>query len=513
MAYKPLVIIKNLTISYLDKTLFEKLSFGVGRGEIIALVGANGCGKTTLLDFIRDKITAPEDFLERHELQIKGELVAAGGLAIGYLPQRLMDDFLSGRTTINAGLLEQLRASFELEDIENEKVKLSDGQRQKRAIVKVMAANADCLLFDEPTNYLDIAGITAFEDSLELLKSRGRGIVLVSHDRTLINNLADRTIYFTPNGIFQTEGGYSEAWSLAESEYEARAKKAGIIGDKIARLQSEMRQRMGWAAEKEKSKIGAGKEKPHIAKISAKMAARAKAAQSKAEKEQEKLQKTKPFVPKKLALHFPDYTVRHRDVFSLQNVTFSYPVNFELPRPPLLEDITIAASTRDKFCLMGANGAGKTTLFKIILREYKPQKGSCRSSDSANIKLLPQGLAGFFDRPTLLDNFTDTGCDETTVRRQLGSVLLRGDKVTEPVGNFSQGELMRAAIVKCILLKAEFLLLDEPTSHLDIESVQVLERMLDGFPGGFLIISHDRSFVENIADRLYMLEAGRLRLV
>lgn len=101
----------------------------------------------------------------------------------------------------------------------------------------------------------------------------------------------------------------------------------------------------------------------------------------------------------------------------------------------------------------------------------------------------------------------------TVVRQYLGAALIRKDKVTEPIDQFSHGELMRSAIVKCILSKAEFLFLDEPTTHLDIESIEVLEHLLQNFNGGFLLISHDRSFVSNVADKLYMLEDGRLRLV
>ena len=131
-------------------------------------------------------------------------------------------------------------------------------------------------------------------------------------------------------------------------------------------------------------------------------------------------------------------------------------------------------------------------------------------NESVPTTYLPQGLQGFFSRPTLLDNFSDCECDASTVRRHLGAALIRRDKVHQPLDKFSNGELMRAAIVRAILTRSEFLYLDEPTSHLDIESITVLEQMLAAFPGGFLLVSHDRTFVENVADRLLLLDHGRL---
>ncbi len=251
----------------------------------------------------------------------------------------------------------------------------------------------------------------------------------------------------------------------------------------------------------------------HIRRLAAKLANKAQAASRKAQNEIGRLKETKPFVPKKLMLRLPEYEVRNREVFSLHEVFLSYREGKPDESPCLLEAIDLAATTSDKLCLMGTNGAGKSTLLALIMGRLKPLKGTRRINDAVKLRHLPQGLAGFFDQSTLLENFRNTGCDETTVRYHLGAALLRGEKVNEPVANFSYGELVRAAIVKCVLQKAEFLLLDEPTSHLDIESIEVLEQLLMNFPGGFVIISHDRAFVENVSNKLYALDEGRLRLV
>ena len=132
---------------------------------------------------------------------------------------------------------------------------------------------------------------------------------------------------------------------------------------------------------------------------------------------------------------------------------------------------------------MGTNGTGKSTITKLITGELDLFEGKRYINKNVHYHYLPQGLNGFFRESTLLDNFTSLELHQTAVRQHLGGVLIQGDKVTEPIKNFSLGELMRAAIIKCILEKAEFLLLDEPTSHLDIESVEILEQLLQNFPG------------------------------
>jgi len=466
-----------------DRVLYSDLSFSVGRGETIALVGGNGSGKSTLFNLILASPGNPAPRPVDFEVVVRGSFMISPDITLACLPQTLPVE--TGKT-------------------------LSEGERQKLAIAGLLEKDAELFLFDEPTNFLDIAGIVAFEDAVNDLTRRNKGVLIVSHDRSLINNLADRTIYLTPHGVYQTKGGYASAQSLAGSSFEAKQSEAKNIKIKIGRLQEEARRRMNWASQKEKSKRGAGMDKPYIAKMAAKMAARAKAAQKLAEKEIAKLRAAKPFVPKPVVLRLPQYEVRHRTVFSLENVSFAYE---GVTNGEILREISLAASTGERICLMGANGTGKSTLLKVITGELEASTGRVRHNESVKLRYLPQGLHGFFAGPTLLDDFADVAVDEATVRTQLGGVMIRGDKATQAIETLSPGELARAALVKCMLQGAEFLLFDEPTSHLDIESVEVLERALREFPGGYLVVSHDRAFVERVADQLYVLDEGRLKVV
>jgi len=512
MSRKTLLNIKDLSVSFVNTTVLRDFSLSVMRGEIVAVVGANGCGKSTTLDVVQAQHTNDQRFFEKNLTHVRGIIDFAPHIEISYLPQDLRRDWSDKAPATEdyslAGIEARLKRAFGLDAMDRPAAELSDGQLQKLAIVRTLTAPADLYLLDEPTNYLDIDGLTALEDTLIELRRRDRGVVIVTHDRALTDQVADRTVFITVNGLYQCRGGFSAAWSLTTSDFAARRKQAQDIKRRIGKLQRDVRRRFAWSAAKEKSKIGAGRAKPTIARQAKKMAARAQAVRKRVDREITDLERKKPFIPKALKLAFPEYEIRNREVFHLRDLRFSYSDTGR----PLLDNITLAASTSDKLCLMGANGAGKSTLFKLILGELEPHDGERYLHPAVRVKYLPQGLSGFFTHERLLDNLLECG-HETTVRQYLGAALLRRDKVTEPIEKFSQGELIRAAIVKCILDRAEFLLLDEPTSHLDIESIEVLESLLGAFCGGFLMISHDRTFVENASDKLYLLEEGRLRLV
>ena len=518
MSRRMLVNIKNVSISFQDNLLFKDLSFSVHKGELLAIIGANGCGKSTILNLLHSHVTDDRSRFEGVDISFAGSILFPPGTDLIHLPQLLRTGegaqfSVDGLSPDKAALEKKLSGEFAVRARTDSDSVLSDGELQKRAIIRTLLEDRDLYLLDEPTNYLDIAGITAFEAYVHQLKRRGKGVILVTHDRTLTDNLADRTILITKSSIYHTIGGATDAWSIKIADFESRSKRAKDIKKKIRQMQDDARAKAGWAAQKEKQIIGSKKEKGHISRLSAKMAKRSKVVEQRAEKEIEKLKQTKPFVPLEIRLHYPEYRIRNREAFSLKDVCFRYEDSSDRRRKYLLRDITLSATTREKTCLMGTNGSGKSTIIKLARENLVPMKGTCRVNRGVKTAYVPQGLSGFFRRKVLLDNFSDCGCDQTTIRKYLGAVLIRKGKPLDPIDRFSYGELMRAAIVKCILMRAEFLFLDEPTSHLDIESIEVLEQLLQNFAGGFLLISHDRSFVGNVAEKLYALDRGRLILM
>jgi ATP-binding cassette subfamily F protein 3 len=516
MSDRMLVGIKNLSLSFLHKPLFQNLNVSIERGRLIVLIGANGCGKSALLHLLASRAGVGNVREIEEDLQISGDITLAPNLQLSLLPQDLSEIRSGSKSFVSLtgklfGRGARLRERFALVDDEWES--LSDGERQKGAIIHTLLTDADIYLLDEPTNYLDIDGITAFEQEITALKEKGRGIIMVTHDRTLADNLADRTILIGHDGIFYTKGGASAAWSIKSDSVISRLKQSKDIKKKIRQLQKDIVAKRGWAASKERQIIGGGAAKGHISKLSKKMAKRAKVAERRAEKEIEKLERAKPFIPKRVNLAFPKYEIRNRQVFSLRGVSFSYDPQPKSSAGALLSEITIGAGTRDKICLMGPNGSGKTTILKLAQGLLVPVSGSAQINRNVRAAHVPQGLKNFYRHDTFIENFRKTGHDKTTIRRFLGGALIRKDKIHDSIEQFSYGELMRAAIVKCILSQAEFLFLDEPTTHLDIESIEILEHLLNDFQGGFLIISHDRSFVANVCDRLNLLEDGRIKIL
>ncbi len=518
MSRSTLVSIRNISISLSGHRLFEGLTLSVSRSESVAIVGANGCGKSTILNLLDSRLRGEDDLPWIADFRVSGSILLASGIDFVHLPQLIRSDRRQRLSSIGVSQAEgkaeaRLCRQFGVVSGQEPDAVFSDGELQKRAIISALLEDRDLYLFDEPTNYLDIDGITAFETHVQMLKQRGRGIILVTHDRTLTDNLADQTVLITEDGIYSTTGGATDAWSVRNVDFESRSRRAKDIKKKIRRLEEDARAKAEWAAKSERRKSGAKLAKPYFAKLSAKMAKRSKISEQKANREIEKLRKAKPYVPKKVSLRFPEYEIRNRTVFSLSNVSFRYEGDSLGDVPYLLRNAILSSTTKDKICLMGSNGSGKSTTIRLAMGQLIPSKGTCYCNAGVNTVHVPQGLAGFFNRELLLDNFGDCGYDQTTIRKYLGAALIRKDKACEPVGSFSYGELMRAAIVKCILMRAEFLFLDEPTSHLDIESIAVLEQMLIGFAGGFLLVSHDRSLVGNVAEKLYTLHDGRLLLV
>jgi ATP-binding cassette subfamily F protein 3 len=405
------------------------------------------------------------------------------------------------------GTTMRIAADFGMIDPERPLAQLSPGELQKAALARVICSDADLLLLDEPTNYLDIDGLAALEYHLDQQRRRGAGVLLVTHDRALTDTCADETVLLTRERSYRVPGGATLVWGAREDDLQSRTRQAGQIRRTIQKLQADVQRRTTWAYRKEQSKRGSGLERSFIAKRAAKMAKRAKVVEQFAEKERQRLLQIKPFVPKRVHLMLAARTVPNRRVFSLSGAAYSYAAG-----QPLLEDVSFGASTRDKICLMGSNGSGKSTLLRLVTGTLQPTAGTAERNDAVAVAEVAQDLDSFFRHTTLIENFVDCPIAETEIRRVLGAVQIRQDKVHEPVESFSRGELMRAAIAKCLLHRAEFLILDEPTSHLDIESIRVLEDVLGEFDGGFLIVSHDRVFVAAVAETLYVIENRTVRL-
>lgn len=511
--------VKDLNVSFGSNEVLKRISLDVNAGEAVIVAGANGSGKSTLLSCIASRIkpdsgsiTISSDagvaLLEQEALP--EDITAAGFLmssvpALAILYRRLAetlpgsDDYsqMLGAFTDAGGfrtLADFTRAAedfgFGERDLERSLDTFSPGERQMFSVIRLHASPARLVLMDEPLNHLDIAMRVHVEEFVLREKRRGRGFLIVTHDRVFADRVADRTVYIRRGEGITVKGGYSEMVSHLELDFESRQKRAHDIVRKIKKLEDEVRRRKAWADSKERTKTGSGPcDRGFISAQAARMAKRAKSAQKREEKHIGELKKTKPFVEKRITLSMDSYPVANRIVARASGISISFDGIL------VFGGVDLMLSTRDRVALIGPNGSGKTTLIRSLLGAQVPDRGNVHLSEHVRVFYLPQDIGKFFKREILLENLLCEGISETWVREQLGRALLRGDKVLEKVATMSRGELMRAAMVQAVIERAEFLFLDEPTNHLDIESLSVLDRLVEEFPGGMLFTSHDRYFI------------------
>ncbi|MFA6075759.1 MAG: ATP-binding cassette domain-containing protein [Negativicutes bacterium] len=495
----------GMTISAEDRELFSGLSFSLQRGECLAIAGANGCGKSSFAEYLyRQAAGMPH----RSGLTVNGTLIFAKNISVAWLPQSATteDDFIAGRDDYWQNLF--FDGQFEFGR------KPSEGQRQKLRIAATLRRNADFYIFDEPTNYLDFSGIAALDVAVDDLLAQGKSIVLISHDRSLIDNHADKTIYFTRNGIFSSAGGWSESFNLYQSTMEGKVREAATIKNKINQLKQDAERKKRWSERCESAKYGKGatdtnmRDRGAIGAQAARLMKRSLQQRKRIGEKIQELERCKPRPETVPNLSFPGYKVSNKTVSELRSVTFAYPDHAKL-----FDGLSCVLSTRDRVCFLGENGSGKSTLMKILTGHLMVDGGEARVSNAVNWFYIPQGLKSFWrDERSLLNNFIVAGINEAVVRRYLGAAGIWGEQVKKPLSAFSYGELMRAALVLCILSNAEFIFMDEPTSHLDVDTIMIMEKMLQEFSGGYALISHDQRFVENVADKLLFIKNAALEM-
>lgn len=529
-----MLTVKALQVNFGLQEVLHNISFGLNAGEVITITGANGAGKSTLLKCIAGLLTPSSGEIQRQKGVFIGYLAQATPTGNQTVMEFLLLDFpeihhnyqkmlfCSGDLEYANAIAEYMEVGgYELEakinrllvsfafteaDLQRELYSFSEGQKQLLSLLRLLLSQAQLLILDEPTNHLDISMCLYLEEVICQQKRKGRSFVVVSHDRTFVDRVSDRTLYIQRGNSILVHGGYSQILAHLEQDFHSRQQQAQEIQDKIKHLEQEARRKKVWSGRKEKEKIGA-LDKGYIGARAAKLAKRAKMVERRQQQMVEQLQAEKPFVEKRLNLSFADYTVTKRELLTAQNLTKQF-VN-----RTIFADISLELTTHDRIAIIGANGSGKTTLMRCLLGHLQPDKGEIHRNDFVKWLYLPQNIQDYFTSKILLDNLMGYGVEEPIVRQFLGAAKLRRDRVLQPIYTLSYGELMRAAIVSAILAKVEFLFLDEPTNHLDIESLEVLEQLLSNFPGGMLFISHDRQFIAKNAQTIFTVEESNLKRV
>jgi ATP-binding cassette subfamily F protein uup len=481
-----LINVERASVGYGTRTLLNGVSLGVDEGDAIGVVGRNGDGKTTLLQVLT--ATRPPD---------TGRVTHTSGLSVGYLHQA--DDFAADATIRDVivggradhiwaaeadtrSVVEHLLGNIGLD---SQVADLSGGERRRVALAAVLLAGHDVLVLDEPTNHLDVEVIGWLAGHLSQLRSKA--IVVVSHDRWFLDAVCTRMWEVHDGEVDAYEGGYA-AYVLARAERSRQA--AGTE----ARRRNLMRKELAWLRRGPPARTS----KPKF---------RIQAAND--------LIANEPEPRDSLALQRFATARLGKDVFDLHRVSL------ELGDRTILDKLDWSIGPGVRIGLVGVNGTGKTSVLKLLTGELTPTSGTIKRGKTLRIGYLSQALVELDGNVRVLDAVESAkritelaGGKEVSTATLLEDFGFTGDKLTTRVGDLSGGERRRFQFLRLLLDEPNVLLLDEPTNDLDIDTLNVLEDYLDVWPGTLILVTHDRYFLERVADVTYALPGeGRCEML
>ena len=547
-----LITVSNLTKSFGHRDIFSGLSFGVAKGERLAIVGANGVGKTTLL-----RILVGEDEAS------SGSIHRARGIHIGYLPQEadfdtqgsLWDECLSvfaplleqqaeltrleglmsdpahadealarygalqhdferkGGYTYNTRIKQVLTGlGFSAEDYTTHLDHLSGGQRTRAYLARLLLSDPDLLLLDEPTNHLDIAAVEWLEGYLNQWEGAA---VIVSHDRYFLDKVANVILEMTPAGSESYRGNYSHYLRQREERWERRYEVFEGEKEKLLKDMEYIKKNIaGQNTLQAKGKL------KRLTRVVQAIEQLGMDAVINANWSQLGVSTTtSPFGVDEAdrrvrALHLPDNRPPrlnlhlHSDNRSGDLVLRTRALQIGYPGKPLFTAPDIELRRQEVAALIGPNGAGKTTFLKTVLGQLEPIGGETLLGASLKMGYFAQAHEGLNPENTLIQEVQTVAPQmlPADARHYLARYLFTGDDVYKKVEVLSGGERGRLALAKLALYETNLLLLDEPTNHLDIPSQEILQDVLDNYPGTILLVSHDRYLIDALGTQVWEIE-------
>lgn len=513
-----MITINGLSVHFPGGYLFRDVSFVVGNRDRIGLVGKNGAGKSTLMKVMADK--------QEYE---SGSVVISAGQTIGYLPQEMvpssqisvLEEALSAFDVLNRmeKTLEQLSiqiaesTDYESKEYENllqthselserivmmgadnrqaetEKILLglgflhsdfsrkmtefSSGWQMRVELAKLLLQKPEVLLLDEPTNHLDIESIQWLEN---FLHSYYGAVILVSHDRTFLDNITTRTIEITAGKIYDYKTNYSEYVKLHAERMEQQQSRLNNQQKQIAQTEKFI----------ERFRYKATKSKQVQSRI----------------KLLEKMDKIEIDDIDTSSIHFRFPPAPHSGKVVLETER----LNKNYGEKTVLKEVDILIEKGEKVAFVGKNGEGKSTLSKIIVGEIESSGGVCRLGHAVSIGYFAQNQAALLDgEKTVFETIDEVAVGDvrTKIRNILGSFLFDENDIEKKVKVLSGGEKTRLALAKLLLEPVNLLVLDEPTNHLDMLSKDILKMALMQYDGTLIVVSHDRDFLQGLTDTIY----------
>ena len=514
----PVLSLSKLSMSFGERELFRDLSFEVDARDKVGLIGRNGVGKTTLFKMICGElepsagVIAPErglsiGYMEQHacsdgsrtiydELESVFDGLKETEREIERLTARIdsgegdLDDLIARQTSLmeaferDGGLTYKSRTrsallglGFREEEFSMPTSALSGGQRSKLSLLKLLLSDSRLLLLDEPTNHLDIRSVGWLEGFLRDFKG---AMIIISHDRYFLDAVTNKTVEIEHEKCMTYKGSYSTFIKKKQAEIEAQKNKYQNDIKEIKRIEGIIEQQRRWNRERN-----------------------IRMAESK-QKELDRIKEQLVTPDGELENMRMRFEPRHE---SGNDVLIAHDLRKAFGDKKLFQNVDFHIKKGERVFILGENGCGKTTLFRILNRQQLADEGEYIFG--ANVD------CGYFDQMQENLNVNNTAIDEihdaypfltdTRVRSSLAAFLFKGDEVFKPLSAMSGGERARISLLKLMLGGYNLLLLDEPTNHLDASSREALEDTLLDFEGTLLIISHDRYFINKLADRILVL--------
>ena len=517
--------ISNGAVAFGDDVILHSIDFEIRNTEKIAIVGRNGCGKTTLLKLISGEVE-----MEKLDSDESAFIAKAGNPEIGYLKQIAFDDpdvtleqeVRKCFVKMDERKAELARAAAELEhDYSDEKVArytameeafkddggyyyekeyevmirkfgfsdderkkpirdFSGGQQTKIAFIKLLLSKPDILLLDEPTNHLDVTTIEWLEG---YLKSYPKAVVVVSHDRMFLDNVVDVVYEIEYGTARRYPGNYTNFIARKKENYDKQMKDHIAQQKEIERLQRMVTRFKGKPT---KTSMAQSKQKAIDRMVI--------------------IEAPDKYDNKTFHANFQPEKETGNDVLYTSELAIGY------DHP--LSVVSLDLKRGEKLGILGGNGLGKSTFLKTIVGKIPALSGEYRFGTNVQIGYFDQQMAMYTSNKTVLDDFWDEypNLTETEARNALGAFLFSGDDVFKNVNMLSGGEKVRLALCKILKTRPNVLVLDEPTNHMDIVGKETLESMLKDYNGTLIFVSHDRYFVKKVATQLLVFEDGTTNL-
>lgn len=511
-------------VRFAATTILENINFEIRDNEKVAIVGRNGCGKTTLLRLIAGEID-----LSNLDSDEDCGIYKAGNLRIGFLRQisfedesisieneirkvfeplfelkKRMDELVeemkensSQKILEEYGRVSELyeslggytykqdmetvfqRFGFALEELKKPISALSGGQQTRIAFVKLLLSKPDIMLLDEPTNHLDMPTIEWLEG---YLKNYNKAVVIVSHDRMFLDHIIDVTYEIEYGKIKRYPGNYTAFVQRKRLDAQKQEKDYIAQQKEIARLEMLV----------EKWKNTPTK----VAMTRSKL---------KAIEHMEKIEKPRRFDTKAFCAQFSPRIESHKEVLKVRKLAIGY--------DKVLSTVSFDLLKGQKVAVIGENGKGKSTLLKTIVGQIPALGGNFAYGIDVEMGYFEQQMAQYTSEETVLDDFWNEypTLKQTEIRTALGHFLFSGDEVFKKISQLSGGEKVRLSLLKIFMRRPNLLILDEPTNHMDMIGKQALEKMLSTYIGTVLFVSHDRYFIKEVATAMLVFEEDRVQ--